>query len=140
MQSIPYEKMICDSDYGDGGVYFYNDYIQWINRDNGTGFKIHYLEIKDVQVVMSHKKKIIITLNDGTEKHLYLYRYETFLELLYAAIDRAKNPKKEEEKKTEENKETKEDVLSQLERLAKLHESGALNDEEFAKAKQKILG
>ena len=33
-----------------------------------------------------------------------------------------------------------EDDLSKLERLAKLHESGALNDEEFAQAKKKILG
>ena len=29
---------------------------------------------------------------------------------------------------------------AELERLAKLHESGALNDEEFAAAKSKLLG
>lgn len=32
------------------------------------------------------------------------------------------------------------DSTAELERLAKLHESGALNDEEFAAAKSKILG
>ncbi len=32
------------------------------------------------------------------------------------------------------------DSTAELERLAKLHESGALNDEEFAGAKSKLLG
>ena len=32
------------------------------------------------------------------------------------------------------------DSTAELERLAKLHESGALNDEEFAAAKAKLLG
>jgi uncharacterized membrane protein YebE (DUF533 family) len=32
------------------------------------------------------------------------------------------------------------DATAELERLAKLHESGALNDEEFAAAKAKLLG
>jgi uncharacterized membrane protein YebE (DUF533 family) len=32
------------------------------------------------------------------------------------------------------------DSTAELERLAKLHESGALNDEEFAAAKSRILG
>ena len=40
----------------------------------------------------------------------------------------------------EQPKEENVDDLTKLERLAKLHESGALNDEEFAQAKKKILG
>jgi hypothetical protein len=32
------------------------------------------------------------------------------------------------------------DSTAELERLAKLHDSGALNDEEFAAAKSKLLG
>ncbi len=32
------------------------------------------------------------------------------------------------------------DSTAELERLAKLHESGALNDDEFAAAKSKLLG
>jgi len=32
------------------------------------------------------------------------------------------------------------DTTAELERLAKLHESGALNDEEFSAAKSKLLG
>ena len=42
MYKAPIEKMVCDSDYGDGGVYFYETYLEWINRDNGKGFKIEY--------------------------------------------------------------------------------------------------
>ena len=134
MQAIPYEKMVCDSDYGDGGVYFYDEFFDWINRDSGKGFRIHYKDIKDTQVIMSQKRKVIITLNDGSSKNLYLYKYENLLKIIYEAIDRV-NGKKEEPGDT-----NKEDDLSNLERLAKLHESGALTDEEFVKAKQKILG
>jgi multidrug resistance efflux pump len=32
------------------------------------------------------------------------------------------------------------DATSELERLASLHQSGALSDDEFASAKQKVLG
>ena len=32
------------------------------------------------------------------------------------------------------------DATGELERLASLHESGALSDDEFATAKQKVLG
>ena len=31
MQPLPYDKMICDSDLGDGGVYFYEEYFEWLN-------------------------------------------------------------------------------------------------------------
>ena len=135
MQAIPYEKMVCDSDYGDGGVYFYDEFFDWINRDSGKGFKIYYKDIKDTQVIMSQKRKVIITLKDGKTKNLYLYKYENLLKLIYEAIDRV-NGKKEEPIPLD----SQEDVLSKLERLAKLHDSGALTDEEFVKAKQKILG
>jgi hypothetical protein len=33
-----------------------------------------------------------------------------------------------------------EDVVAQIEKLAELHQSGALTDEEYAAAKQKLLG
>ena len=134
MQQIPYEKMVCDSDYGDGGVYFYDEFFDWINRDSGKGFRIHYKDIKDVKVIMSQKRKVTIYLNDETNKNLYLYKYENLLKIIYEAMDRVNG------KKQEPLEATKEDDLSKLERLAKLHESGALTDEEFVKAKQKILG
>ena len=52
MYQAPFEKMVCDSDYGDGGIYFYEEYFQWTCRDNGKGFKVEYKNIADVDVVL----------------------------------------------------------------------------------------
>ena len=135
MYSTPYEKMICDSDYGDGGVYFYEEYLEWINRSSGRGFKIYYKDIKDITVIMTGKKKVTIITNDGESKNLYLYKHDVLVKLINDAIERVKNGGTLDSKE-----EAKDDDLSKLERLAKLHESGALTDEEFKKAKEKILG
>ena len=141
MIEIPYEKMICDSDYGDGGVYFYETYLQWVNRSTGKGFKIDYLDIQDINLVPTGKKKITIILKNGEKKNLYLYRADTFLSILKSAIDKAQGKKEEPiEAEVTPVEEENVDDITKLERLAKLHESGALTDEEFIKAKQKILG
>ena len=126
--------MVCDSDYGDGGVYFYDDYFEWINRSTGSGFRIKYENIRDIDVVFSNKKKVIILLNSGEKRNLYLYKHDVLVRLLNEAIERVKN------KPVNEAISNEEDDITKLERLAKLHDSGALTDEEFAKAKQKILG
>ena len=131
---VPYEKMICDSDYGDGGINFYEEYCEWLNRDNGKGFKIFYKDIKDVKIVSGIKKKVIVVTNDGLERNLYLYRADTLRQLLYEAAQRVGGNKKENDVI-----ENDEDYISKLERLAKLHDSGALSDEEFAAAKEKLL-
>lgn len=130
---IPFEKMVCDSDRGDGGVFFYDEYFEWLERGNGRGFRIWYKAIDDIKVIMSSKKKIIVSLKGGQVFNLYLYKYEKLLEILYRKIDEVNGKKDERVVDTE-------DDLSKLERLAKLHESGALTDEEFKEAKQKILG
>lgn len=143
MFEVPYEKMICDSDYGDGGINFYNDYFEWNNRSNGEGFKVYYKDIKDVKIISGLKKKVIVTLNDGEVKNLYLYKAETLRSLLYQAVKRVNGEATKEDSVIDVEPEPvnheEEDVISQLERLAKLHESGALNDEEFALAKKKVL-
>ena len=131
MFETPYEKMICDSDLGDGGICFYQNYFEWVNRDNGKSFKINYLDITDVKIIEGIKKTVIISTNDGKTTRLYLYKAGTLKQLLSAAVERLNNTSAEEQA---------EDDISKLERLAKLHESGALTDEEFVKAKQKILG
>ena len=46
MFDVPYEKMVCDSDLGDGGLYFYNEYMEWVLRNSNSGFKIYYKEAK----------------------------------------------------------------------------------------------
>lgn len=138
MYKAPLEKMVCDSDYGDGGIFFYETYFEWTNRDSGKGFKVEYKNITDVDVVLTHKKKVIIKTAAGNTWNLYLYKYETLLNFLYKRMDIAKG-KVAEEKVVAEAEESKESDLDKLERLAKLHESGALSDEEFQLAKDKIL-
>ena len=143
MFELPYEKMICDSDLGDGGISFYNEYAEWLNRDNGKGFKIYYKDIKEVKIVSGIKKRVIVCTTSG-DKNLYLYKADTLRQLLYEAVNRVSAAKKEEPKQEVVDAKVEpvedEDMLAKLERLAKLHESGALTDEEFAKAKEKILG
>lgn len=143
MFELPYEKMICDSDLGDGGISFYQEYAEWLNRDNGKGFKIYYKDIKEVKIVSGIKKRVIVCTTSG-DKNLYLYKADTLRQLLYEAVNRINGaPSKETPKVVDAKVEPvpqDEDMLSKLERLAKLHESGALSDEEFAKAKEKILG
>ena len=141
MFQVPYEKMVCDSDYGDGGVYFYEEYFEWINRSSGKGFRIRYADIKDVTVVQSQKKKVTVITNGGAQRNLYVYKVDNLLKLLKEAIDRSHGVKPELEQTSKVvDKESIKDDITKLERLAKLHESGALTDEEFKVAKQKILG
>ena len=136
MFEVPYEKMVCDSDNGDGGVYFYNEYMEWVLRNSHDGFKIYYKDIKDVKIIYSRKKVVTIYKNDGSHRNLYLYKADTLKKLIYEAIQRVNG----EAPNPEVVDAPEEDDLSKLERLAKLHESGTLNDEEFAQAKKKILG
>ena len=136
MFEVPYEKMVCDSDNGDGGVYFYNEYMEWVLRNSHDGFKIYYKDIKDVTIIYSRKKVVTIYKNDGSHRNLYLYKADTLKKLIYDAIQRVNG----EAPNPEVVDAPEEDDLTKLERLAKLHESGALNDEEFAQAKKKILG
>ncbi len=137
MFEVPYEKMVCDSDNGDGGVFFYNEYMEWVLRNSHDGFKIYYKDIKDVKIIYSRKKVVTVYMNNGSHRNLYLYKADTLKKLIYDAVQRVNGPEVVDATPVEE---PKEDDLDKLERLAKLHESGALNDEEFAEAKKKILG
>ena len=137
MFEVPYEKMVCDSDNGDGGVFFYNEYMEWVLRNSHDGFKIYYKDIKDVKIIYSRKKVVTVYMNNGSHRNLYLYKADTLKKLIYDAVQRVNGPEVVDATPVEE---PKEDDLDKLERLAKLHESGALNDEEFAGAKKKIIG
>ena len=130
MFTIPYEKMICDSNKGDGNIQFYEEYCEWINRYNGDSFKIYYRDIDDVKVTSGIKKTVIVILKDGQKINFYLYKAATSRKLLFDAVQRVSGESKAEDS---------EDDVTKLERLAKLHESGALSDEEFLAAKEKIL-
>ena len=133
---VPYAKMICDSDKGDGGINFYEEYCEWINRSNGSTIKVFYRDIDDVKILSGIKKTVIVLLKDGNKVRFYLYRAATLQDLLYKAVQRVNGIVVEEKKKPSKQNE---DTVEQLERLAKLHDSGALTDEEYSAAKQKLL-
>ncbi len=140
MFDVPYEKMVCDSDLGDGGVYFYEEYMEWVLRNSNSGFKIYYKDIQDVKIIYTRKKVVTVYMNNGSHRNLYLYKADTLKKLIHEAVDRVNGVVNNQEVPQEQPKEENVDDLTKLERLAKLHESGALNDEEFAQAKKKILG
>ena len=133
--------MVCDSDLGDGGVYFYEEYMEWVLRNSNNGFKIYYKDIKDVKIIYTRKKVVTVYMNNGSHRNLYLYKADTLKKLIYDAVQKVNGEVPANETPNSEVVDApNEDDLSKLERLAKLHESGALNDEEFAQAKKKILG
>lgn len=140
MFDVPYEKMVCDSDLGDGGLYFYEEYMEWVLRNSNSGFKIYYKDIQDVKIIYTRKKVVTVYMNNGSHRNLYLYKADTLKKLIHEAVDRVNGVVDNQEVPKEQPKEENVDDLTKLERLAKLHESGALNDEEFAQAKKKILG
>ena len=135
MFKAPIDTMICDTPSGDGEVYFYNEYLEWVNRSNGGTIKIFYESISDVKVIPSLKKQVVIYTKGGKQQSFFLYKANTFVATLHRIMEERENGNV-----VEAEVEPKDDDLSKLERLAKLHESGALTDEEFAKAKAKILG
>ena len=140
MFDVPYEKMVCDSDLGDGGVYFYEEYMEWVLRNSNSGFKIYYKDIQDVKIIYTRKKVVTVYMNNGSHRNLYLYKADILKKLIHEAVDRVNGVVDNQEVPQEQPKEDNVDDLTKLERLTKLHESGALNDEEFAQAKKKILG
>ena len=135
MFKAPIDTMICDTPSGDGEVYFYDEYLEWVNRSNGGTITIFYESISDVKVIPSLKKQVVIYTKGGKQQSFFLYKANTFVATLHRIME-----EREHSNVVEAEVEPKDDDLSKLERLAKLHESGALTDEEFAKAKAKILG
>lgn len=135
---VPSAKMICDTRAGDGGVYFYNDRLEWRARSSFTGhnFIIHYKDIEDVQVIPSRKKEIKISTNVGTKYSLFLYRSDEFINILSAHMKKAP----QEEAKAIEVKDNNEDGFAKLEKLVQMRKDNLLNEEEFEAAKKKLLG
>lgn len=138
MVETPYAKMVCDSDKGDGGIYFYEDYFTWIRRDGVASLKINYEDIKEIKRTYSLKKRVTVCLKDGKFVNFYLYKADTLIKFLTDAVQ--KKEVKESNSNSLPNKAVQEDDLDKLERISKLHDSGALTDEEFEKMKSKIIG
>ena len=76
------DKFVCDTDYGDGGVYLYETYLEWLRRGSDQGFKLEYRNIADVSVVDTRKKTIIIKTKAENTWKLYLYKDEEIMRIL----------------------------------------------------------
>ena len=138
---IPFEKFNCDTKFGDGQIFFFDEYLVWKLKGDYSekqNIEIRYKDVKDVKVYQTRKKTIQIQLKNGTVKEFYLYKDVEFMRILTAKVNGADLATPVVE--TKAAKEESGDDLEKLERLAKLHQSGALSDEEFKAAKKKILG
>ena len=136
------QKMIADHNGLGGGVFFELFYLEWKPRNyryKDHSFKVYYKDITKVELIDSFKKRVILHTASG-KYTIDLYRVDTFLYILDQAREKNKegNPEDIIEVPVEDESPVSQN-LSELERLAKLHESGALTDEEFKLAKEKIL-
>ena len=145
MLDVPISKIICDTRKCDGGLYFYEEYFEWVPRSakyNHLKFKVRYDEIKDVNIIPSRKKQIDVTTKDGKTYSLFTYNADHFQSVVATKLNQieANGTVEEEPKQVEMKQDEKEDTFAALERLAALHEKNALTDEEFKAAKAKLLG
>lgn len=144
MQENLIAKMICDTQYADGGVYFYETYFQWDPRGYGQSsysIRIAYADVEDYEVIHTHKKQVKVKTKDGKTHWFFLYHFDAFIRNLRLGIDRVNGGSPAIDAEVVDDKEkTTEDDITKLERLKALHDSGALTDEEFTAAKRKILG
>ena len=146
---LAYAKMVADTQYGAGGLYFYEEYFEWRPKSGALmnlRFMIRYDELDDIKITPTRKSQVLITTKDGRQYTVMIHRVESFtgfinerLENLkykkQATVQNAQKPKEIEAKPANE-----EDPLAQLERLAALREKNLLSEEEFVAAKKKLLG
>ena len=145
MFELPRADYLCDTSYGDGKIFFYDDRMEWRLRGAEFAkptFVIRYDEIQDIEVIPTRKKTVIIKLKDGTSRSLFLYKVEELYGIINERMEalKLKDDKKDVVDATVTPVAEEEDKLAKLERLAKLHKDGALTDEEFAAAKKALLG
>lgn len=130
------KKMIVDTDGADGGAYFEKEIISWKARDpsqQSRNFEIKYSDIRKITTYNSMKKKVVLTLADGSERSFYMYRSGTFVELLKAGIDACKYAE------SHGNVPLSNTDLDRLSKLNGLHKEGVLTDEQFEFEKNEIM-
>ena len=131
------KTMIVDMRVADGDVTFEKDYFVWRAR-RGSNLQnkvvIYYKDIKWVNADRSsNKKRIAIILNNDKVYYFYLYKLDTFLELIQAG---------KEGVKAIESGETlpiSDDDLNRLSKLVELHKEGVLTDSQFESQKNEIM-
>ena len=137
------KKMIIDTDEADGGVYFYDQYFEFISRDQQYKFTYYYKDIVDVIIRRGIKSKVTIKFKDNSERRFYMHKVNTFVALINSGREYNKKgvdiDLTAHQKEENTSKEVDEDLLSKLERLNALKEKGAITEEEFEKLKKEII-
>ena len=131
------KTMIVDMRVADGGVTFEKDHFVWKARyDTNLQNKvvINYKDIKEVKVDRSNnKKRVAVILNNDKVYYFYLYKVDTFIELIEAG---------KEGVKALESGDTlpiSDDDLNRLSKLTQLHKEGVLTDAQFESQKNEIM-
>ena len=129
------KRMNADRVGCDGSIFFEEDRLVWKPHANGPSvpsIEIPYLDIQNVQVVGTIKKRIDVITNTESLT-ISLYRSETFVMLLNEAREAAK------QKKDGKMAPISDDDMVRLKKLAELHDSGVLSDADFEDQKETIL-
>lgn len=142
MLELPWAKMPCDTTHGAGGLYFYEEHLEWRPKSGALmhlKFDIRYDEIKDIVYTPTHKKTVDIILKDDSKYTLMMYKIEYFTGCINERLDNLKHPKKSSRASASEAPK-EEDKFAKLKELVEMKEKNLLTDEEFAAAKAKLLG
>ena len=82
------KTMIVDMRVADGGVTFEKDCFIWKARHDTNlqnRIVVNYKDIKEIKVDRSsNKKRVAVIMNNDKVYYFYLYKVETFLELIEA--------------------------------------------------------
>ena len=131
------KTMIVDTRIADGGVTFEKDCFIWKARHDTNlqnRIVVNYKDIKEIKVDRSsNKKRVAVIMNNDKVYYFYLYKVETFLELIEAG---------KEGIKAIESGETlpiSDDDLNRLSKLVELHKEGVLTDSQFESQKNEIM-
>ena len=131
------KTMIVDTRIADGGVTFEKDCFIWKARHDTNlqnRIVVNYKDIKEIKVDRSsNKKRVAVIMNNDKVYYFYLYKVETFLELIEAG---------KEGIKAIESGETlpiSDDDLERLSKLVELHKEGVLTDSQFESQKNEIM-
>ena len=131
------KTMIVDTRVADGGVTFEKDCFIWKARHDTNlqnRIVVNYKDIKEIKVDRSsNKKRVIVIMNNDKVYYFYLYKVETFLELIEAG---------KEGIKAIESGETlpiSDDDLERLSKLVELHKEGVLTDAQCESQKNEIM-
>ncbi len=130
------QKMIVDTRRADGGAYFEKDKLVWKARslsDSKYNVSIRYEDIEELCIIMGTKKRVDVVTKDKKIYSFFLYKADTFVELINAGREAVK--KRAEDGFTPMSTED----VDQLFKITELHKAGVLSDEQFEIQKNSIM-